>query len=90
VTVKAWFAVRVANPGWTRSGAHSGSLVGSAGVIQLGRLEALDAERGVQDRERHAPAVSHVLGEVDRRTRAASKRFLEEVAAGQGVGQPVA
>ena len=57
-------------------------------------LEALDAQRlaqrGVQDLERHPPAVAQVLGEVDRRGRAAAERFLEEVAVGQGVGQPVA
>lgn len=31
-------AVRDVNPGWVRSGAHNGSLVSSAGVIQLGNV----------------------------------------------------
>src|ERR1700752_2966926 len=57
-------------------------------------LETLNAQRlaqrGVQDLQRHAPPVAHVLGEVDRRGRAAAERFLEEVAVSQGVGQVVA
>ncbi len=48
------------------------------------------AERGVQHLERDAAPVAEVLGEVDRRGRAATERFLEEVAVGQSVGQQVA